>query len=270
MALKISNHVHLSQNVRDAYYMVRHETHRENSRHQESLYDDLLFSTLPLRVAISQGHRPQFVGDLHIKAKKRQVEKQKQHHSGQVNNSANNPLAVEVEADLVARMFLAEACKEGSRSRNEDHPDGITYHLAPARLLDTKDPNRFDDFQVAVQADQTEEEDAGVHVYVEEDAHHLAQIKWSFSIVVVDTQRQTQDQEGVRQRQVTHVHGHGRICVPAEEKYVEGHGVAEESGAADDDVANGQEGRQRAIVDLAGFVSSNIAVLGHCDSQNLL
>lgn len=192
LALQISNHTHLSQNVRDADHMVRHETHRENCRHQERFYDDLLFPTLSLRVAVSKGHSLEFIGDLHIKTKKSHVKKQKQHHGSQVNNSTDNSFAVEMEADLVARMFLVVACKEGAHSRDEDHPDGITHHLAPPRLLDTKDPHGFDDFQVAIQADKTEEQDAGIHVDVKEDAHHLAQIKGSFFVVVVDTEGQTQ------------------------------------------------------------------------------
>lgn len=58
--------------------------------------------------------------------------------------------------------------------------------------------------------------------------------------------------------------------MPAEVKYVEGDDVAEKSHTKDDDVANGQKGRQVAIMDLTGFVGRNIAVVGHRDSQNLL
>jgi len=39
-----------------------------------------------------------------------------------------------------------------------------------------------------------------------------------------------------------HVYCHRRVCMPPKEKYVKGDGVAEQTDATDDNVANGHEG----------------------------
>lgn len=222
--------------------MVRQETQSKNGRYQESLHDDPLFATLCFRVTITHGHSPEFISDLHIKTKKGHIKNKEEHHRCQVNDPTDSPLAVEVEANFVARMFQAVACQKGDHSGNEDYPDGVACHVAPLGLLDAEHPNRLDDFQVAIQTDEAEEQDAGIHVQVEEDAHHLAQVEGTYFVVVVNPDRQTQDQHNVCQGEVSHVYGHGRVCMPPKEKYVKGDGVAEQTDAKDENVANGQEG----------------------------
>ncbi len=234
--------------------MVGQETQCKNGWYQESLYDDPLFATLCLGVTITHGHSPEFLSDLHIKTKKGYIKNKEEHHCCQVYDPTDKSFAVEVEANLVTRMFLTVAWKQGHRSWNEDHPDDVACCVAPLCLLDSKDPNRLDDFQISIQTDEAEEQDAGIHVDVEKDAHHLAQIEGTFFVVVVNSQGQTHDQEGVRQGKVPHVHGHGRVCMPLKEKYVEGDGVTEQTNATDENVADGQEGPQYAIMNLTGLI----------------
>lgn len=114
--MKIPDHVQLSQNVWDSYCMVRQETQSKNGWYQESLHDDPLFATQCLRVTVTHGHSPEFISYLPIKTKKGHIKNKEEYHCCQVNGPTDSPLAVEVEAKFVARMFLTVACQKGDRS----------------------------------------------------------------------------------------------------------------------------------------------------------
>lgn len=81
--------------------------------------------------------------------------------------------------------------------------------------------------------------------------------------MVVDPQGQTHDQEGVSQRQVTHIHHHGAIGMASHEENKDAEGVAEEPKTANDAVADGQEERQDSILNLTGIIAG-VSSQRHC------
>lgn len=148
---------------------------------------------------------------------------------------------MEMEADSVAWVALLVTNKEQTCSKEKKSPDDVAGYAAPQHLLDTEDPDWLDNLQVAVQADQAEEGDAGIHVDVEENTHHFTQEERSFFVMEVDPHWQTQDQERVGQRQMTHIHRRGAISMGSYEENKDADGVAEEPETANDAVADGQE-----------------------------
>ncbi len=54
---------------------------------------------------ITDGHSPEFLSDLHIKTKKGYIKNKEEHHCCQVYDPTDKSFAVEVEANLVTRMF---------------------------------------------------------------------------------------------------------------------------------------------------------------------
>lgn len=195
LAVQLFDHIHLGQNIRHSDRMVRQEAQREYSGHQESFQHKTLLAVLCVRVTFSDLHGPQLQCNLHVENDEDQEQDTKEHYHSQVGATSQQPLIVEMEADLVAWVFLLVTNKEHSGSNEENHPDDVAGYAAPQHLLYAEDPDWLDDLQVAVQADQAEEGDAGIHVDVEEDTHHFAQEVRPLFVMVVDPQWQTQDQE---------------------------------------------------------------------------
>uniref|UniRef100_A0A672JSJ5 Uncharacterized protein n=1 Tax=Salarias fasciatus TaxID=181472 RepID=A0A672JSJ5_SALFA len=108
---------------------------------------------------------------------------------------------------VVGRRGVQEKPR-GNASRQNHHPHHAAGHLGVPLSADRLGAERVHDGQEAVDADAGEEEDAAVHVGVEERHGDLAEHAPEQPVApdkVHDPERQAEDEEGVRDDQVDHV-----------------------------------------------------------------
>lgn len=207
---EILDDIHLGEDVGNSDHMVREEAEREDGRHQKGPHYYLLLPALGQQVIAAKGHGAQLRTDCPVEAHEDQEEDKEQPHHHQVDGPTCWPLPMEVEADFVAGFgaSLTQEEEEGAASKN--HPDDAGSVAAPLYSVDSEDLDGLYDLQVAVQANEAQEDDAGIHGDVERDSHHPAEEEGALLVVVVDSKRQAQDQKQIGYGQILHIHRDGQ------------------------------------------------------------
>lgn len=107
----------------------------------------------------------------------------------------------------------------------------------------------LDDFEVAVQADQAEKQNADVHGDVENHAYHLAESRRAAVFLVSHPEGQTEGEQEIGNGKVLQVYCDGVGFQTAKSEHPKRQEVADETDDGDDGVHDRQGLHQKAILD---------------------
>lgn len=230
------NDPHLGKDVGYSDHMVGDKAYDKNHQDHKSLYYNFGVHPLTVLLGFLQRDRTKPEGDLTIGIKEKEQQKEKKSHRHHIEYASIGASVLEMEALVVTGATSTSVQKEAKHGGEADRPHHQGCGRAERLSVYSELLKGLDDFEVAVQADQAEKQNADVHGDVEDHAYHLTESRGTTVVLISHPEGQTEREQEIGNGKVLHVHRDGVCLQGAQSEDPERQEVAKETNDGDDGV----------------------------------
>lgn len=203
------NDPHLGKDVGYSNHVVGDKAHEEDYQNHKSLYDNSAAHLFIALLGFLQRDRTELERDFTIGIKEKEEQKEEKSHHQHIEYASSGALVLEMEALVATGSTFISVQKEAKHCDEAEDPHHRGHGHAERPGVDSELLKGLDDFQVTVQADQAEEQNADVHGDVEDHADHLAESRRTAVFLVSHPEGQTEGEQEIGDDKVLHVHRDG-------------------------------------------------------------